>query len=350
MERDEGGTEVFTPDNRAEEQRYVQELGPRNAEARTLVREYGLIMSSLGDHLRDASARMRRMRAEGLSDTQAYDELRREISAQHEKVSELHRRLGEVADGLTGASADVVAQAKEMRASLEGEFERIEDFFQQILGEHDVWLKEHAPQAEELHYGRRATDFGEFRERMMPIEQYDEEVMKLQELIAALESQVTLFIKKHRLTADVAEDLLRQIDDVHERLQDLDEKTDDAAKSRERRSLMQMMDPLRRRITEERAKITPPTVAAARAKYGFVKESYASVAHMLTEPQRREMRSYLARLTGLVNDLETQHHITLVVANAAKTAPEISAAVLRQSPKPRTGFLHAIGDVMKLRP
>jgi len=74
----------------------------------------------------------------------------------------------------------------------------------------------------------------------------------------------------------------------------------------------------------------------ARAKYGFVKDSYASVAHLLTEPQRREMRSYLARLTSLLREIERETQcpppkdaILLAIARASETAPKIVAAIVR---------------------
>lgn len=288
-----------------------------------LVREYELVIPALGDQLRETNQRMRAMREAGIPDTAAYEKLRKQVLEQHQKASELQRRIVELAERMPAA--------REVHESLRSDIDRIEDFFQLIMGEHDAWLKEHASSAESMGYGRRETDFGEFRERSVPLEQYDEEVMKLQEMVAALESQTDFFVKKGKLP-QIADDILRQIDDVHEHLQELDEKTPNAVTSRERRSLVGMMDALRSRIARERAKGTPPAVAAARAKYGFVKDSYASVAHLLTEPQRREMRSYLARLTGLVNDLETHHAITGTIARAATVAPEISEAVLKPRP------------------
>ncbi len=147
--------------------------------------------------------------------------------------------------------------------------------------------------------------------QLMSLEQYDREVMKLQEMVAALESQTDLFERKEKLTPDIAKDLLGQIDDVHEQLQKLDDDLfGHPTESRERKSLVHMMDQLRARL---------------------VKSAYARAAFHLTEPQRREMRGYVARLSALTRESRPPlaERIRLTVARAERTSSKLADDVLK---------------------
>ena len=315
-------------EQRIREQTWLQERGGHDRAAEERIFEYEKLLPVVTEHIRELDGQMLEMRTAGIPDAKAYDRIRRDLTEMHTKLSELHRQVGEIADGVARSSPGVMRHAREVQDSLQREFETREDAFKFALGSHDAWTREYAAR-ESAHYGRRRVDYGEYHKRLMPIEQYDELVTKLQEMVAALESQTDLFVRKGKIS-EVADDLLRQLDDIQENLQEkLDTETFEPDKSKERRSLVGMMDRLRLRISQERAKHTPAAVATARAKYSFVKDSYASSAHLLTEPQRREMRSYLARLTGLVNDLETSHRIKHTMSRAAEQAPVITDAVLR---------------------
>jgi hypothetical protein len=78
----------------------------------------------------------------------------------------------------------------------------------------------------------------------------------------------------------------------------------------------------------------------AEATYREVKARYAAVAHELSEPQRREMRSYIARLTALTREAQLspppepplkplREAILLAVSHARERAPKLAADVLK---------------------
>ncbi|HTP56672.1 MAG TPA: hypothetical protein VMJ72_00115 [Candidatus Paceibacterota bacterium] len=307
-------------ERRAAEQTWLQERGNRDQAAEQRIFEYSKLLPVMTQHVRDLDSRMLEMRAAGIPDATAYDAVRKELSDLYKKLTALHEEIGKIADGIAGTSPSVTKHAREVQDSLHRPFEAMEDAFKFALGSHDLWVKEHAAR-EGMRYGKREADHGEFHKRLMPAELYDEEVMKLQEMVAGWETNVELLVRKHKLTPDVVDDVQRTLDDVQEKLQELDAETFDPADSRERRSLMHMINQLRTRL---------------------VKGAYAAVAHELAEPQRREMRSYLARLTALMNrdaskssDASLKVRIRLAVNRANTTAPKLAAAVFRPEPKLR---------------
>ena len=307
-------------EQRAAEQTWLQERGNRDQVAEQRIFEYSKLLPVVTQHVRDLDGRMLEMRAAGIPDPTAYDAVRKELSDLHKKLSALHREVGEIAEGIAGTSPSVTKHALEVQDSLQRPFEAMEDAFKFALGSHDVWVKEHTAR-EGMRYGKREVDRGEFHKRLMPAELYDEEVMKLQEMVAGWENNIELLMRKNKLTPDVVDEVQRTLDDIQEKLQELDAETLDPTASRERKSLMHMINQLRARM---------------------VKGSYASVAHELTEPQRREMRSYLARLTALTNQSASEvpgaslkARIRLVVNRANTTAPKLAAAVFPPEPKLR---------------
>ncbi len=297
-------------EQRAAEQTWLQGQERPDREARERVNEYERIIPVLERHIRELDRRMQEMRAAGVPDPKSYDRLREQLSEVHRKTTELQQAVGRIANGVTQASPWVAKRAEEVQQRLLSAYERIEDEFSRALTAHDVWLKQEMTRTRRVDYGRRENDFGEFHKRLLPVEKYEEKVREMMDMVAALESQAELFEHKKRLTADVAQDLVRQVDDIHEQLQKLDEDTFDPAASRERRSLVHMMNALRGRL---------------------VKAAYAMASYDLSESQRREMRSSIARLTALTRESRPPlaERIQFAVARAERRAPKLADEVLK---------------------
>ncbi len=63
-----------------------------------------------------------------------------------------------------------------------------------------------------------------------------------------------------------------------------------------------------------------------------INRRYRAVAHLLAEPERRQMRRYIAQMTALVREARTAHTpaIQLAIARASTAAADIADAVLRR--------------------
>jgi hypothetical protein len=155
----------------------------------------------------------------------------------------------------------------------------------------------------------------------MPLELYDEEVRKMQVVVAGLESYFELLSRKNKLDGATLQDLHRQLDDVQEQLQTLDEKSADPSASRERRSLMKMVNDLRAQYPATMRPASPATLSSVRGKHAVATVKYAAIQHRLSSNGRRAMRTRLASLGAMVRQAEDEAWLRLHSANLVPTPP-----------------------------
>jgi hypothetical protein len=193
-------------------------------------------------------------------------------------------------------------------------------------------------------------------ENKLPMELYEQQV---QEIVAEVISLERAF-RAGNITEKKLQMLHDGLDDAQDRLQQLDEKTANPARSGDRRVLVELIDklratyPLHAKNTE-----TAAALSDVRALHQQVKTVYASVSHALDEEQRRSYRTRIAQLTALVRHAEESHWRRLF-AGSQKSAVESVSQDYFKSPSfvraaaslalAKAGaFATTLGDALKLK-
>lgn len=183
---------------------------------------------------------------------------------------------------------------------------------------------------EERHLAEFRQQQGEIPK--LPSEFYEEQVRNILTDVVSLESAFE-FALKNKLTKAKLQILHDGLDAAQEKLQELDEKAEEPAKSKERRALMSLINNLR---AEYPATMQQIDLSGVRDVHQRVKASYASIQHTLTLDQRREMRTRIAVLSSLVRRAEDERlaqvgsAVLAAVSHATEHAPAVAhAAVVR---------------------
>ena len=180
----------------------------------------------------------------------------------------------------------------------------------------------------------------EFKQRpgetpKLPLELYDERVRDILAEIVSLQ-EVFEFTLKKGLTKKKLQMLHDGLDAAQDRLQELDGQTEGAARSKERRALVGLMNKMR---TDYPANMQHGRLLVVRDLHRRVRAAYSSVQHTLTVDQRREMRTRIASLSSLVRRAEDERlagvsaAVFAAVSYATEHAPAIAHAAAAHIPK-----------------
>ncbi len=181
----------------------------------------------------------------------------------------------------------------------------------------------------------------EFKQRpgetpKLSLELYDERVRDILTEVVSLQ-EVFGFVLKKGLTKKKLQMLHDGLDAAQDKLQELDGQTEDAARSKERRALMGLMDKLRTDYPATLRQIGE--LSAVRDLHRRVRAAYTSVQHTLTVDQRREMRKQIASLSSLVRRAEDERlagvsaAVFAAVSHATEHAPAVAHAAVANIPK-----------------
>lgn len=190
----------------------------------------------------------------------------------------------------------------------------------------------------------------------LPLELYDKQVRNILADVVSLESAFE-FSLKNTLTKAKIQMLHDGLDAAQEKLQELDEKAEEPAESKERRALMGLINKLRAEYPVNMQQIVLDVPADV---YKKVKATYSSVQHTLTLDQRREMRTRIATLSSLVQRAEDERlarvgsAVLAAVSHATEHAPAIAHAAVASIPKqvPETqkmGLLASLAAAFRLK-
>jgi hypothetical protein len=203
-------------------------------------------------------------------------------------------------------------------------------------------------------------------QRHMDAAAYDSSVAEILSDVVTLQSSFEYALKRG-LTREKLQMLHDGLDAAQEKLQALDEESEHAAESKERRALMQRINDIRKEypftmeeILPGRTGATSPGLSSARDTHRRVVASYTAIQHTLTIDQRRTMRTRIATLSGLVRQAEAEHaeaiaaRVRAVISRATEHAPAIalaSSAVVRQptTVSQRSGPLASLVSAFRLK-